>query len=331
MAIFRAGIRIGPFDLRAGFPRDRSLDNVDRDPRLKQRANTENTIGRFRASMAAASGYARPARFAVRLFPPTGLANIVKQAQEEAGTGDAAIAEQIAAQDRAAARAGAPDPTGKAMHDLSQTLGRQINIHCDSVSMPAHDLTSETITKFGPPRQMVTGHGFTGTIAASFYADKYLRERHFMEMWQKMAVSMVTHKVGYYDDYIGKMHIYQLGALDGDGAYGRDYPTYGIEATEVYPETIGAVEYNYGSTNAIVKINVGFQYKEWHNLATDSIAGMEFDSSVQVLHPVRAKDKGLFGMLPPELQRLGRSVINQAKTQLPIGKIFKGKIFPPYT
>ena len=40
MAIFRAGKRVGPFDIRVGFPRDKSLDNVDRDPRLKQRANT---------------------------------------------------------------------------------------------------------------------------------------------------------------------------------------------------------------------------------------------------------------------------------------------------
>ena len=73
MAIFRAGKRVGPFDIRVGFPRDKSLDNVDRDPRLNQRANTENTIGRFRAAMAKAEGYARPARFAVKLFLPANL------------------------------------------------------------------------------------------------------------------------------------------------------------------------------------------------------------------------------------------------------------------
>ena len=325
MAIFRAGKRIGPFDLRVGFPRDRSMDNIDRDPRLTKLANSDNTIGRFRASMAAASGYARPARFAVRIFPPTGLASQVKSAQNtdtrSGGNFESANNQGGTVQ----------KPSGKTMSDLSQTLGRQMNIHCDSVSMPGHDLQSETVTQYGPPRQYVTGHGFTGTIAASFYADKYLRERHFLELWQKMAVNMTTHKAGYYDDYIGKMHIYQLGALDGDGAYGRDYPTYAIEATEVYPETISAVEYNYGSTNQVVKINVGFQYKQWFNLATDKISGMEFDSSSQVIHDVKPGNEGMFGFLPPELQRLGRSVINQAKTQLPIGKIFKGKVFPPFT
>ena len=43
----------------------------------------------------------------------------------------------------------------------------------------------------------------------------------------------------------GKMQIYQLGSLDGEGD--RDVPTYGIEAIEVFPQTLSAVEYNYGS------------------------------------------------------------------------------------
>ena len=51
MGIFRAGKRVGPFDIRVGFPRDRSLDQVDKDPRLKQRANRENTIGRMQANI----------------------------------------------------------------------------------------------------------------------------------------------------------------------------------------------------------------------------------------------------------------------------------------
>jgi hypothetical protein len=272
-------------------------------------------MGRFRASMAAANGYARPARFAVRIYPPTNLETIVKSAENT---------DRRFGGNMEAANSGTSDKPN--LNALSAALGRQINIHCDSVNMPAHDLQTETITQFGPPREMVTGHGFPGTINASFYADSFLRERHFMEMWQKMAVNHVTHKAGYYNDYIGKMHIFQLAS---DNV--QDHPSYGIEATEVYPATVSAIEYNYGSSNQIVKINIGFQYKEWHNLAADTIGNQDFSGDRQVLPPIKARDTGLFGKLPPELQRMARDNLNQATTVFnPIGKIFKGKVYPPF-
>ena len=76
MAILRGGKRIGPFDIRLGLPRDRSMENIDTDPRIFKPANSENTIGRFRAAMAKANGYARQARFAVRIFPPANLSKL---------------------------------------------------------------------------------------------------------------------------------------------------------------------------------------------------------------------------------------------------------------
>tara|TARA_B100001778_G_C18490421_1_gene584796 strand:+ start:37 stop:996 length:960 start_codon:yes stop_codon:yes gene_type:complete len=319
MAIFRAGKRVGPFDIRVGFPRDRSLENVDRDPRLRQRANTENTIGRFRAMMGRAEGYARTARFAVRIYLPANLGSMIATNT----TTSAPPAAQTSAVNNDGVRS-------LALQQLATQMGQQVNLHCDSISMPGHDLQAQDVQHgSSPARSMVQSHAFAGNINATFYADKYLRERHFFEAWQKMAVDMVTHKANYYDDYVGKMQIFQLGSLDGEGD--RDVPTYGIEAIEVYPATIGAVEYSYANSNQIAKINVAFAYKQWYNLTTDAIAGMEFGSGQQTLHDIKSRDPGLIGLLPPELQRAGRSVFNQAKTQFPIGKIFKGKVFPPFT
>ena len=327
MAIFRAGKRVGPFDIRVGFPRDKSLDNVDRDPRLRQRANTENTIGRFRSAMAKAEGYARPARFAVKLFLPANLQQVVSNAQNS-GYGEGQIDPRLVAGARKVATA--QNPKGETMMDLASQMGTQMNIHCDSVSMPGKDLVTQK-KSFGnePEVDMVVGHQYSGMINASFYADKYLRERQFIELWQKMAHNNLTNEAKYYDDYVGKMQIYQLGSLDGEGD--RDVPTYGIEAVEVFPQTLSAVEYNYGASNQIVKINVGFAYKQWYNLTTDHVAGVSFGSSQQTIHDVKGADRGLFGRLPIELQRAGREVFNSAKQQLPIGKLFKGKLFPPFT
>ena len=316
MAIFRGGKRIGPFDIRLGLSRDKSLENVDRDPRLQKLSNRENTIGRFQAAMSKAEGYSRAARYAIRLFLPTNLSKMAGITL--GGTGGRSNGSY------------GNNPDAVTMHNLSTQMGNQVNIHCDTISMPGHDLQSQTIDHYGPTREMVTGHGFTGTINATFYADKFLRERQFMELWQKMAVSMTNHKVGYYNDYIGKMHIYQLGSIAT--ADDRDVPTYGIEATEVYPTQIAGIDYAYSSASQINKITVQFQYRQWYNLATDKIAGVDYGSSTQVVPDLAGQPQGIFGNLPPELQRAGRDVLNQAKTVLnPIGRLTKGKIFPPFT
>ena len=310
MAIFRQGKRIGPFDIRAGLSRG-DLENsayhkTDSDPRLRQPGTyEENTIGRFRALMGKAEGYARPARFAVRINLPTDLAKIASEFSQQGF--QAFNLQQLASQ-----------------------IGSQVNMHCDSISMPAHDLQSEEHLQYGIPSQIVTGHGFTGTIGASFYADKYLRERHFFEAWQKIAVGMKDHRVGYLKDYAGTIDIYQLGSNDQDGDT-TDIPTYAIRAIECYPETVSAVEYNYGLANQVVKINVGFQYRQWYNMATDSIGSVDFGASSQTVHEVKRGAPGLFGFLPPDLRRTGRELVNSARSRIPVGRIFKGKLFPPYT
>ena len=77
MAMFKLGKRIGPFDISGGLSRgdlaSSAYHKTDNDPRFKQRANTDNTIGRFRSAINAGEGFARPTRFAIRVFPPTNL------------------------------------------------------------------------------------------------------------------------------------------------------------------------------------------------------------------------------------------------------------------
>jgi hypothetical protein len=176
---------------------------------------------------------------------------------------------------------------------------------------------------------MVTGHQFAGNIVATFYADKYLRERQFFEQWQKLAVNTISHKANYYNNYIGKMHIYQLGA---DSEQDRDMPTYAIEAVDVYPEKIGTLDYSYSSTNAANKITIEFSYKQWFNMGQESARGLEFGHAMQTAANVKARTPGLFGKLPPSLQRAGKDIFQQGRTVLnPIGRIFKGKVFPPFT
>jgi len=247
-------------------------------------AEKQPGIQNFIASMSQAKGFARTSKYAVVISPPAQLLS-----------GD---------EDR-----------------FLHITNKQVNLHCNSVSMPGHDLQAQDMQHGSAPgRQIVTSHDYAGTIAASFYLDSHLRERHFFEQWQRSAVNTQTHKANYYDDYIGTMEIYQL---DGDGEI-----TYGIKATEVYPSTIAGIEYAYANTNQIAIQAVQFQYRQWYNLTSDEIAGYskrvilgeqdiagrrnnaEFDSNVRFKTnaPLASKNserKRLEQLRSPEVDRQG--------------------------
>ena len=93
MAILRGGQRIGGFDVRIGIPRDRSLDDVQSDPRLRQKAggNPETTIGRFQSYVNEAEGFARKARFYAEFNLPKGISD---GALFSEGFEDTSLAEQ---------------------------------------------------------------------------------------------------------------------------------------------------------------------------------------------------------------------------------------------
>jgi hypothetical protein len=196
--------------------------------RTKLTRRPSRPIEQFVSSMSKAKGFARTSKYAVVITPPVKISGSFQK--------------------------------------LNSTLGQQVNLHCNSVSLPGHDLQAQDVQHGSAPgRQIVQSHDYNGTIAASFYLDSHLRERHFFEKWQSMAVNKATHKANYYDDYIGEMEIFQL---DGNGEI-----TYGIKATEVYPTTLAGIEYAYANTNTIATQAVQFQYRQWFNLTDKAIAG----------------------------------------------------------
>ena len=217
---------------------------------------TTSAMQNFIASMNKSGGYARTSKYAVVITPPTSLNQLAAERIEpvvEGGRFERGFPSSPA------------NPNASIMKSLHTQLGQQVNLHCNSVSMPGHDLQAQTQQHGSAPgRQIVQSHDFAGTIDATFYLDSHMRERHFFEMWQKMAVNTNTHKANYYDDYIGSMQIFQL---DSQGEI-----TYGIKATEVYPETIGGIEYSYDSANQIATQAISFEYRQWYNMTADTIA-----------------------------------------------------------
>ena len=316
MAILRGGRRIGNFDIRLGLPRDKSLVDVAKDPRLKRKPGGAGTIQRFLGQVNQGEGFARTNRYIVRINPPS---------QTKGGNNDL---------------------------ESAVTL-ENIDMMCNKVTMPNRDINTATNRTYGPARRMPYAYSYSGEIELSFYGDKFLRQRLFFENWQKKLFSIDSHNMKYYDDYVGSMDIYQLGQFDveteaavSDGPAGQTRKvqkpqidnasvTYGVRLFEVYPQTIGSYDYTYGSENEQVIVPVTLNFRTWSNLTIDQIDGATIGKSRGDVPTIKAsKDFGLFGgilnRLPPELRRAGRDILQTTRRSLPIGRITGGRAFPPF-
>ena len=131
MAILRGGKRIGGYDIRIGLPRDRSLDDVQSDPRLRQKAggNPETTMGRFQAMVNEAEGFQRKARFYVEFALPRGSLNQVTTQTMEDEQNGFSIPELIASV------------------NTPQTK-RRVQAFCSAITMPSREAVQKEIISF---------------------------------------------------------------------------------------------------------------------------------------------------------------------------------------
>jgi len=312
MAILRGGTRIFGQDIRIGIPRDKSLVNVAGDKRLQRRpGNPGSTIGQFISQINMGEGVARPNRYLVRFWLNSKL---------KTGTYGQNIQ-------------GGPPPKQRNDYYTNAEMLRNINMMCNKVTMPSRDVNTTKHITYGPGREMPYAYSYPGNIECTFYGDKYLRQRAFFEAWQTQMFSEDSHNMNYYDDYIGHMDIYQLGASGGEGD--RDRITYAVRLEEVYPETIGSIEYDYGSNDTLINVPINLRYRKWRNLTIDDINLASIGKSQGDVPTIKkGQDFGLFGgllsKLPPELQRAGKQVLDAGRRNLPIGKVTGGRVTPPF-
>jgi hypothetical protein len=310
MAIFRAGKRIGNMDIRVGLPRDRSLDNVEGDKRVvgqQPGVNQATSIGRMITQINRGEGVSRANRFLVKLYPPVDV-----------------VTEKI-------------DFKSNLLN--SDEMNRNVELMCTTATLPHRDVLSTNYVTYGPGRKMPYAYNYGANIECKFMGDKFLRQRAFFETWQGRMHSLKSHNLEYYDNYVGTMEIYQLGSYrEAEDEYPNDNyrMTYGVRLHEVYPETIGQIEYLSVVDDPMpLEIPVTFAFRNWENITLDQINGVEFGKGVPDMpHIEPAKNYGIFGgvlgKMPPEIKRATKQVIDKIKRDVPIGKGTGGRVFPPY-
>ena len=319
MAILRGGVRIGGFDIRLGLPRDRSLDNVESDPRFRQKAggNPETTMGRVQSYINEAEGFARKARFYVEFNLPkaggAGLTNIDPGSELSDGANELETTFKSSAE----------------MISVQKANARRVQAFCSAISMPERTVEMKEVKHHGPAYKIAIDYK-SEDITATFYADKFLRERSYFELWQKAAFSNQSHNFNFYDNYVSDVNIFQLGQFASRNE--RDDVTYAVKLFDCFPKTISAVEYSYDN-NAVQTFQVTFGFRYWINYFLDRSGNIELGQPN--FRDVTVKSSfgafgGLLNKLPPELRRAGVDVLQGLKRRIPIGGITGGRVFPPF-
>jgi len=318
MAILRGGKRFGVFDIRIGLPRDRSLDTVEKDAKQIQGSNPQSTINVFRAQVAQSGGYARENRFVVSLTPPPSFLSplVKKEILNDAIQNGELIG----------------SPTQSDLDSFFKNRQIQFQLNCYKVSMPDKSIDVQNQSHYyGPDKPVATGTKYEN-VTLGFYLDKYHSERTFFEMWENLISNPITYNLNYPNEYTAsRLEISQLGAYaelgttGSKGTIAREAPTQVVRLIDVFPVSIGTVDYNYGNKD-ILKFDVTFAYRYW---ATDVTVGYynipDGRGDITSAGVVKSAPGigGLLGKLPPEIRRAATGVFNQIKTQIPVGRIFK--------
>ena len=332
MAIFRGGVKIFGSDVRIGLNRDRSLDNILLDPRFRQieggavpdnpnlSATKPALINQMLSYIMQGEGLGRTGRFYTSFRLPTG--------SKGPSMGSEAEFENFENED------GLPVETrGFATSDLIQQIqnqdGKRVNAFCKGITMPDRTMTTEAVvTGPGAPRHFVTDHTY-GDLSATFYADKYLRERQYFELWQKAAFNSLSNNYEFYDNYVSDIDLFNLGQFanssgSSEDPAARDDLTHGVKLYDCYPTSIGAPALSYENNN-VIEFTVTFKYRYWQNYFITKTADVAlgdggFDKSIAG-EPGRLNAGGgllggLLQLLPPELRRGYYGITKNRNTDL---------------
>ena len=346
MAIFRGGVKIFGSDIRIGLSRNDlngAFNNILLDPRFQDiegGQKPENPgllstkpalINQMLQYIAQGEGLARSNRFYVSFRLP-GLSNL--GTDDEFEQFDSVDFENI--DERGIERNGFAQGANRAAQDKD---GRRVNAFCKGITMPDRPMATESVINGpGAPYNIVTDHTYAD-ITATFYADKYLRERQYFELWQKSAFNDRTNNYEFYDNYVSDIDIFQLGqfansAGGSEDPNARDDVTHGVKLYDCFPTSIGAPSLAYDATG-VVEFTVTFKYRYWLNYFINKTADVElgdggFDTSI-ANDPGRInKFESFLSFLPSELRRAGRDVLGDLRRRIPIGDLTGGRVFPPF-
>ncbi len=142
----------------------------------------------------------------------------------------------------------------------SASLLEKIGFNCDSISVPGHSISTKPNKTYSLKKEYAYDKIYD-SVNATFYVSENLDEYHFFEDWQKLMFDQRTGNLGYYNDYIGQVSIFQLTrAKKREG--GKDLATISeFKLIDCYPKIVSPLRLGYALNNQVQKVDVQFTFR----------------------------------------------------------------------
>ena len=224
--------------------------------------NARNTpLYKMMDALNQSGGYDRPAHFAVRLNPPTGIERVTRPSrpslieQLNPITGGSPVAVATGAiQDGI-------NSALKGLFDIGQDRLQVIEMNANNVALPANALSMTEQKVAGLYRELPVQRSYEKEVTITFNLSRDMTEKLFFEQWLHAAVDRHTHKVKYRKQYATQIEIL---AYTADSQYyqnGNEDVSYTQILEEAYPKYIGQVERGYDQADTYSTIAITFAYK----------------------------------------------------------------------
>ena len=144
--------------------------------------------------------------------------------------------------------------TGRTASTLDAS--RYVSLRLAQVQMPGRNIRTVTNDNiYGPTHEVAQGLTFAEEITCVFYLSNDHAEKQFFTDWQDTIIDQKTYNVSYYNEYVTTMLVHQLDR--------NDVITSTVEIRDIFPKTISVLDYGQATNNDILRLTVGFAFREW--------------------------------------------------------------------
>lgn len=144
----------------------------------------------------------------------------------------------------------------------NKELTKIVSLETTAVSFPGMSLeTQEDVNIYGPVRNVVVGQTFAN-INTQIRLSQDHKERNYIDNWQRLAANRADFSVGYYEEYVGSMQIFQLDR--------NNRRRHGVELLECFPVDLQELSLDYATNNLLSFATVSWSYRYWKNLTDEA-------------------------------------------------------------